>query len=166
MANLQLWIADVIHWCFSDSGTLTDFYSNELRGNLFNGFLTIAAFLLSVKTFIVILLQKEVYGTDSYRQRIIALRELNSKLTIYGPLRRLNSLMTWTVALTLAASMLQLTVGLFRLNLAAMVCIMAAAFCAVLLFYVVWVMREAMQDYFEQLEKEQHKLLEGGAASS
>jgi hypothetical protein len=130
------------------------FYAEHLRGNLFNGFLTLAAFLLSAETFIIVHLQKEVYGKPAYQKQIQELKQVKSNLSAYGPLRRLNMAMFAAVVMSLLTALLQLTIGVIQSDWAAWLCIGSAGLALVPLGICVWAMGSAMRSWFVELERE------------
>ena len=133
------------------------FYAKNLRGNLFGGFLTVAAFLLSAKTFILIHLQKELYGTAKYLAQIRDLRKVESDLPFYGPLRRLGRLLFFTIAASLVASIAQLTVGLIDAVWAALLCVGLSVVALVLLSFSFGAISISLRDWFNRLEKDAAK---------
>jgi hypothetical protein len=46
---------------------LTTFYIQNLRASLFSGFLTLAGFLFTIKTFLIIRLNQDIYGDKEYQ---------------------------------------------------------------------------------------------------
>src|SRR3954454_21789496 len=68
-------------------------YTEHLRTYFFNGSLTMAGFLFTVATFIVTSVKSGIYDSKAYRDRFEQLHKLDSKLTLYEPLRQLTSLL-------------------------------------------------------------------------
>lgn len=71
-------------------------YREKLRGDLFNGSLTMAGFLVTVATFVVITMKEKVYDHPSYRQAVELSLQLSTKPernALYAPLRRLTMLL-------------------------------------------------------------------------
>ena len=93
---------------------LAALYESKLRSDFFSGFLAVGAFLLSLKTFIVMTMKTNVYDTKEYR----ALWEENSKrdAKITGPryrgLQELNDCMFNSIFCTLSAAIAQVTIGI------------------------------------------------------
>ncbi|MEN6404840.1 MAG: hypothetical protein ABFC77_00055 [Thermoguttaceae bacterium] len=136
------------------NSSLAEFYAKNLRGSLFSGFLTLAAFLLSANTFIVIHLQKELYGTSLYHKKIKELRQAKPSLPFYGPLRRLSRLLFWTILFSLMTAIAQLTIGLYEDVWAPCVCIALAFIAVVFLSISFFAMSSALSDWFKQLEND------------
>jgi len=151
---------DVLFSCAAPTETavaISDFvrfYAENLRGNLFSGFLTLAAFLLSAKTFIVIHLQKEIYSKKHYHDQIRGLRQVKPSLKYYAPLRRLSVLLFWTILTSIAAAIAQVTLGLISKAWAVWICLGLGILAIVLLLISFWVMSWSLTDWFEHLEKE------------
>ncbi|MHC4880577.1 MAG: hypothetical protein ACYTGL_29350 [Planctomycetota bacterium] len=102
------------------------FFADNLRDSLFSGFLALAGFLFSAKTFIVIHMKEKLYDSSEYKNKFEKLRRVNPALTKYGPLRRLSSFLFWSVLCSLITALLQLTVGLIEEEWAAWLCLSAA----------------------------------------
>lgn len=97
----------------ADRDEFTVFYADKLRGSLFSAFLTLSGFLFSVKTFLIVRLDADVYSQEDYQDWVLKVgRKYNPDITVYGSLRRLGRLLFWGVCLSFAASIAQLTVGL------------------------------------------------------
>lgn len=93
-----------------DWSTLSVFYATQLRGNLFAGFLATAAFLLSAKTYIVILLKDSVYNKPSFHD----FHGSKTPREIYSPLRKFGVLLSLGIFLNLLAAGVNFTFGLFN----------------------------------------------------
>lgn len=146
-------IQDTMKWLAAGgNGSFAKFFADALRANLFAGFLTLCAFLYSVKTFLLVTLQKDVYGTKEYGERIERLRQVNTGLTRYGQLRRLNRTIFWAVLLTFIAACAQLTVGLVEQNWAAIVCVAVSVVAGSVVAYNLIVQRIVIDDWLEYIE--------------
>lgn len=90
------------------------FYASSLRGSLFSGFLSLGAFMFSLKTFILVNMKTGVYDNDRYRQRVENARTAapNTPIKVYGSLERLRSLLFWSILTSLFTAVLQMTLGL------------------------------------------------------
>ena len=129
------------------------FYAASLRGVLFTGFLTLSGFLFSMMTFIVINMKKEVYDTDQYMQEISTKRELNPKLTQYGPLRRFSRFLFWSVLSSLLTAVSQLTVGLYAHRGSAILCLGLAAISVTLVGTSLVLLACNLNAWFQRLEQ-------------
>lgn len=86
------------------------YFADNLRSPLFGAFLTAGAFLLSMKTFIVVQVKQQIYDDEFYQSEF---DEKNGD-QLYGPLRRLSKVLFTGVLLCLFASFAQFTIGLFE----------------------------------------------------
>ncbi len=132
-----------------------DFFTSAIRPGLFTGFLTISGFLFSAHTFIVVHMKKEVYESERYRTRITHKRKTNKEFAYYGSLRRLSRYLMTTVAVALATSLCQVTLGLYAKNWVAVVCLGMAAFSFVMLVGSILIMGLNLQEWFNDLEEDQ-----------
>src|SRR5690554_6276239 len=76
-----------------------EFYAENIRGNLFAGFLAMGGFLLSLKTFIVITMKDNIYDTEEYRDRV---KNQNrgqdpTKGQIYKHLKELSDILVYAI---------------------------------------------------------------------
>lgn len=131
----------VINWHKLDT-VIPEFYSKNLRSDLFLAFVSAGAFLLSLKTFIVITMKKELFDTDDYKKDYVnnckrAGKDLGG---IYKPLRELNNYIYYAILISLLSSIMQVSIGFLSSVYAVFVClyfaICASAYLVVSLFYV------------------------------
>lgn len=93
---------------------LSAIYESKLRSDFFSGFLAVGAFLLSLKTFIVMTMKTNVYDTERY----IAIWEENQKHDAeitgsrYKGLQELNDCMFNSIFCTLSAAISQVTIAI------------------------------------------------------
>lgn len=153
------WLTDWLNSCLtwlsaSGAGTFTDFYAKSLRPSLFTGFLTLSVFLFSIKTFLLVTLERDVYGTDAYRARIIRLRDANPQLSGIGQLKRLSGRMFVAIISTACASASQLTIGLVDRNWSSLICVAAALVGGGMFASVLAVQRVVIRDWLEFKEEQ------------
>ncbi len=102
--------------CWPPSGIerLSTLYEKNLRSDFFSGFLAVGAFLLSLKTFIVMTMKTNVYDTEEYEKRWIKNKSLDEKGTglRYKGLKELNDCMFNSIFFTLSAAIAQVTIGI------------------------------------------------------
>ena len=134
--------------------SFASFYADALRSNLFAGFLTLCAFLYSVKTFLLVTLHKDVYSTVEYGNRVKKLSTTKKPIARYGQLRRLNRSIFWAVWLTFIAAILQLTIGMIDANWAAVLCVAISVIAAIDVAYNLFVQRGVIDDWLEFLEEQ------------
>jgi hypothetical protein len=75
-----------------------------LRGDLFNGFLSLGGFLLTMLTFIVVTMKEQVYDVPSYQDEKDDERQPKPVSSIYAPLRRFGGFLVASIALSLVAA--------------------------------------------------------------
>jgi hypothetical protein len=119
----------------TDPVTLSTFYAENLQSSFFAGFLTLGTFLFAVKTFIIVKLKEDVFDTNFYRKRLNRQQSLNAKKHVphYKPLKNFASLIFWSAIISVATSILQLTVGLVDNFWCSLFCIIMAGASIVLL---------------------------------
>jgi hypothetical protein len=147
------WLASLL----PDVSGLHDFYASNLRSSIFTGFFTLSGFLLSMKTFILINIKREVYESESYEARFQKLRQVQPKLKKYGPLNRLSKCLFVTILCAVITSGMQLTVGLSKSDYAALACLAMAFLTLALVVVMLFVMRHVMAEWLKFLEEEAAK---------
>lgn len=145
---------------FASSEHIFDFYSANVRQGLFTGFLTLASFLFAMKTFIVINMKTQLYDTPGFRKEIAKKRQRRATYPIYGPLKRLNSLLLSTIVLALLTSVLQFSLGLICADWAAVVCLSFAGITVVVLVFSVIQIRLNTSSLISTWEISGNELLE------
>lgn len=131
------------------------FYGSSLRGSLFTGFLTLGGFLLSLKTFIVVNMKKEVFDTDDYKYEWEQQKKLDNanKMGLrFEPLRYLSTVLFISIASCVIASVLQLTLGLAETFWAAIICLWAALVSVLFLLRSLWLIRVNLNRMFDFLD--------------
>lgn len=132
--SILFWLTFAIVVAHSCDGAIFQFYSKNLRASSFTAFLTISIFLLSLKTFIVTTMKKEVFDdnkyledyTDrfpslhrSYRNKVWVFKgekedERNTEVKcrhLYFPLKNLSDTLFISIVLAISASLSQFTLG-------------------------------------------------------
>lgn len=132
---------------------IPEFYANNIRSSLFSGFLTVGSFLLSLKVFIVVKLKENIFDTDGYKEKLKVGRKINPKLTLYGPVKRLSSLLFLTISSAMVASVTQLTIGLIPFLWAAFFCIFVSVFAVSMLIFTLLLIREILSEWLNYLEQ-------------
>jgi len=152
---MREWFDSTLAWLTTGGAdSFAEFYAESLRSDLFAGFLTICAFLYSVKTFLLVTLQKDVYGTVAYGKRVAKLQQVNKKLGRYTQLKRLNRNLFWAVMATFVAATLNLTIGLIDANWAALLCVVAAIIAGLVVAYNLLVQWIVIKDWLAFLEEQ------------
>lgn len=139
-----------------------------LRGSLFTGFFTVAGFLLSAKTLVILNMKKEVYGDDHYLTKIHTAdwtkTEHEKKINrtprkecggseVYKPLAQIGTLLTINIILALATSFTQITIGLIECCICIILCLSLALATALLLACSVLLMWLNFQSLYRDWER-------------
>ena len=131
------------------------FYGKSLRGSLFTGFLTLGGFLLSLKTFIVVNMKKEVFDTEDYKAEWEEQKKLDAANKMgprFEPLRYLSTTLFLSIASCVITSVLQLTIGLADIFWAAIICLWAALVSVLFLLRSLWLIRVNLNRMFDFLD--------------
>ncbi len=150
-------LINIHHPYCSTFDDFTKFYGDKLRGSLFAGFLTLGGFLLSLKTFIVVNMKKEVFESPVYKKKWDEQKKLDTKNQMgkrYSPLRYLSGVLYAAIVSCLSTAVLQLTVGLVDSFLAALVCLWAVAVSLLLLAWALWLIRANLVRMFDYLDNQ------------
>ena len=99
---------------------------DRLRPAILTGFLTASGFLFAMKTFIVVMMKRDVYDSEAYGALIAELRTIDKGKRYYGPLQNLRRLLFCAILCCLSTSLLDITLGLVHHWLIAAICISAA----------------------------------------
>lgn len=147
-------------WLFA-KGDLFDFYAEHLRSDLFNGFLTLAGFVLAAKTFIVVHMKKEVYDDEDYGKRFYDRKKLagESSATRYGPLGRMSDALYWITLSSVIAAVGQFSVGLIPWNVAAAAGMGLASYAVYRLLYGMHLMKVNLDSWFEIVDDKERARL-------
>lgn len=124
------------------------FYAEKLRASLFAGLLTVGSFLMSLKTFIIVNMKKEVFDTQGYRDRFSAAK--SGKL--YDPLKQLSDMLFATIVACITASVSQLTIGLIPTVFTSILPISAAVIALILLSWSLYLIRKNLESMFKHIE--------------
>lgn len=148
-------VCSATSWLFSNSEFMK-FYQDELRSDFFNGFLSLAGFMLAAKTFIVIQMKQEVYDKPEYQQRYEERKRLtgDSSATKYGPLKNMSNALFWIVTSSVIAAISQVTIGLIPWNIAGIICVTAILFAIISLIYGLILMKQNLDGWFDTLTEE------------
>lgn len=116
------------------------YFGEHLRGHLFAGYISLGAFLLSLKTFIIIGMKKNVYDSDAYKKHHNKLMKKNGSSqqakdkARYAPLVQLSDFIFFAIVFSLLAAIAQVSVGLIDHYFAALFCLWLVVFATLLLF--------------------------------
>lgn len=133
------------------------FYAKSLRSSLFSGFLTLGGFLLSLKTFIVVNMKKEVFDNEKYKQEWVEQKKLDvdGKMgSRFGPLKDLANSLYVSIVFCVATAVSQLTIGLFEAIWSSVICLLLATISIMLLLKSLYLIRVNLNRMFEFLNKD------------
>jgi len=142
----------------AEHDAITTFYVENLRSSLFSGFITLAGFLFTVKSFLITRLQQDVYGDPDYQDWIVDVgQKYSSTLTVYGSLKRLGRFLFATLCVSFVAAVCQLTIGLLGQRWATWLALTLAATAAVMFAATLFIVRSSIRAWVEYLEQKADK---------
>lgn len=133
-------------------------YDSFIRQSLFTGFLTLGGFLLSMKTFVLVNVKKEVYDSDAYTKFLQECRGNNLTLNRYASLYELQRGLTCSIVLSLLSSASQFTLGLTGYWWAKALASTVAALALAMVLWSVWLLyanTRAWIDYARKAKEEE-----------
>jgi hypothetical protein len=139
--------------CQADNVQL--FFEEHLREPLFIGLLTVAAFLFSLQTFIVVTMKENVYGTKAYEKEWREALSVTPGIKRYAALERFSSLLFLAVLVSLIAAVLQFTLGLVQRPYAAVLSVAVALWSILLIFVSLFLLQKNLKSWFEFLAKDE-----------
>lgn len=113
------------------------YYASNLRGHFFAGYISLGAFLLTLKTFIIIAMKSYVYDDKKYIERFekhFKCKSSVSSTSIYAPLKQLSNMLYYGIICSIIAAVAQVSIGLIDSIWAAILCVWLVAFSTLLLF--------------------------------
>jgi len=157
MTRLEVWTTDSLAKNFFPlSSDLIKFYADNLRGSLFTGFLGLGGFLMSLKTFIIVNMKKEVYETDKYKEKWVdsiknsGFEKVGNR---YKPLRHLSEQIYWTIFSCISAAIAQLTIGLISNIIPVLICLALVFNAIVFLISTLRLIRGNLVTMFNHLDE-------------
>ena len=147
-------VAGTSLWALSDC-TLqlaTTFYGEKIREPMFSGLLTVAAFLFSLQTFIVVTMKENVYDSTKYDDLIKKLRVVKPTLKRYAPLQNFSSLLFQAVLTSLVAAVFQFSIGLIESPVAAAASIAMALWAILMNFVALFYLQSNLKIWFGFLD--------------
>lgn len=158
----------IIAWrCFyaeapGDLGGPTKLYDSFLRQSLFTGFLTLGGFLLSMKTFILVNVKKDVYDSDAYTKFLKDCEGNGIQVERYTALYELQRGLTLSIVLCLLASASQFTFGLLSYWWAKATATSLAAFALGFVLWAVWLLYANTKTWIDYAAKDKKAKPESG----
>ena len=149
---------DVVSFKCFDLDKFTVFYSDNIRGHVFAGFLALGGFLMSLKTFIIVTMKENLYENERYRAKWEDAKRNDPKTpSLYYPLRQLSDLLYYSIFSSIVAAALQMTIGLINHWVAAAICIYSAIIALLFLIDALLIIKKNLNIWFEYLEDEGNK---------
>ena len=111
-------------------------YQEQLRADLFSGFLSLGGFMLAAMTFTIMKLKEAFCDSEEYKRlldddRVIGVTHADP----YRPLRQLTQLFAAAIAMCLTTALLQVTIGFIDSQPAVALCLSTATLASVTLFH-------------------------------
>lgn len=128
------------------------FFNDNIRASLFAGFLSLGGFLLSLKTFIIVNMKKDVYDSPKYGQTWEAHSKLGAVGRKYDPLRELSAVLFAAILTAILTAILQITVGLHQSFGSSFICLWSATFATILLVKSLFLIRSNLKNMFDYLD--------------
>lgn len=127
-------------------------FHSKVQNSLFTGFLTLGGFLLSLKTFILVQLKKELYDSADYRSHFQGVQEVQKTASLYTPLKNLGEYLLQSVLFSLATSAAQLSIGFIPSKYAACFCLALPIAAFFVVFRAWFAIRKTLHEWFNQLK--------------
>lgn len=128
--------------------------SNSLQVPIFSGLLTVGAFLLSMKTFIVFKLKDDLYDNPKYIEKVY-----NSSVTDdydhYKGLKELSDFLSLSVLASIISAVFNITIGYIETNLSSSISLTFATCAIGLLLYSWWLVWFNLRSWLEILKNPQ-----------
>lgn len=138
-------------WLLGAEGPIFEVYDKTYRSSFFTGFLTMGSLLLSVNTFVLGTV-RSAYDSEEQKQTHAALSKLEPGLAYFGPLERLSDLVYKAMAAAFVTSFSQLSLGMFKTNLTALICICLAVWTFYWLAAAMLDLRATLRDFKRTLK--------------
>lgn len=127
-------------------------YREKLQVPMFAGYLTLAGFILSLKTNILLKLYADLFNTDEYLERVRRAEAVRGKpVPRFGPLIDLGNFLIWTVLSSLGCSILQMSVGFIYRPWSTAICLGSATAAMAFTLSAWFAIRANLQSWFEIL---------------
>lgn len=127
------------------------FYSENMRGHLFAGFLGLGGFLLSLKTFIIVNMKENLYDNETYIEKWKQSQKYSSK-TLFAPLKELSDILYYAIFTCIIAAIAQMTLGFVEHDVFALICFYLCISATVLLVKSLIIIKRNLNTWFEFLD--------------
>lgn len=128
------------------------YYVDNIRGHLFAGFLALGGFLLSLKTFIVVTMKENVYDDQTYIKNWEEQKKLDPHIRLYAPLKQLSDFLYYAILASIAAAVLQMSLGLYEHWLASTASVWSAVYATLLLIWCLVLIKRNLDTWFSYLD--------------
>lgn len=131
------------------------FFNANIRASLFAGFLSLGGFLLSLKTFIIVNMKKDVFDTEKYKKTWEEQSKFDRNGKVgkrYDPLRELSNVLFAAIVTAIGTAVLQITVGLRESFWTTFICLWAVTFATALLLTCLWLIKSNLNTMFLHLD--------------
>jgi hypothetical protein len=150
-------VSGPIWYCFyNDPQGATKIYDGFLRQSLFTGFLTLGGFLLSMKTFVLVNVKKDVYDSNAYSKFLKECRSNGLQVERYASLYQLQFGLTLSIVLSLFASASQFTFGLLNWWWAKAIASTVATLALSFVLWSVWLLYANTKIWIDYADREKH----------
>jgi hypothetical protein len=129
-----------------------EFYSKNMRGHLFAGFLALGGFLLSLKTFIIVNMKENLFSSEDYIKRWEKAVKTYPELKLHAPLEQLSHILYYAIFTCLLAAISQMTIGFITHDYSALICIYLCLVSSFLLIKSLYIIKNNLDTWFEYLE--------------
>jgi len=132
-----------------------ELYESSIRSMLFSASITMASFLVALRTFLLITIKEKVYSKEYIRKRMASEFEVDQKTDPLLPLKHMSRAITCSLILSLISATMQLTLGLYPTPFTAVISFSFGLASIVALLIVVLVPgRLALKDWFDAQDEE------------
>ncbi|QSX37620.1 hypothetical protein [Shewanella sedimentimangrovi] len=128
------------------------FYSENIRGHIFAGFLALGGFLLSLKTFIVVNMKENLYDNPKYQDLWRRKNKIDPNLLLYAPLKELSDILFYAISASIFSAITQMTIGLYETWYAALFSIFTCIVATLLLLESLRLIKNNLDSWFEHIE--------------
>lgn len=151
---MEFWLNEFAAFWTYYTANVAAFYEKSLQDPLFNGSLTLGAFLLSLETYIVLKLKEDIFDSERWRAQVRNLRKYGGGISYYGPLKNISNLLYYAVMLFFTSATLQFTAGFYPHWSAATICIVSFGSALGFLVWALIIIKQNLAIWIKALEDE------------
>lgn len=131
-------------------------YSESFRDNIFTSFLTLSAFLFSLKTFIIMKMKESVYDSPRYVEEHNKAKQIDVDKSLYAPLKNLSNLLHYTIVFAILTAFTQLSFGLVNEWWAMFTCMILCFYTLMLFVYDLLLIKANLDTWFKYIEEDKN----------